>query len=114
MPRRDNFVDRVYKITDGLVWDVSDDGVVVVDMENKGFANKVAQRFFKRPEVSHITLEGMGSFIFRQIDGVRSVYDIGAVLKEEYKDEAEPLYERLSVYMKQLETNGFVTLVSKD
>lgn len=112
MPRSDNFLDRIYKVTDGLVWSVSDDGVVVVDMENTGFTNRVAQRFFKQPKVSHITLEGMGSFIFRQIDGVRSVYDIGAVLKEEYKDEAEPLYERLSVYMKQLETNGFITLVA--
>lgn len=112
MPRSDNFLDRIYKVADGLVWSVSDDGVVVVDMENTGFTNRVAQRFFKQPKVSHITLEGMGSFIFRQIDGVRSVYDIGAVLKEEYKDEAEPLYERLSVYMKQLETNGFITLVA--
>lgn len=110
MAQKDNFLDRIYKITDGLHWNISDEGVVVVDMENKGFTNIVAQKFFKRPSVSHIKLEGMGSFIFTKIDGNRSVYDIGLLLKEEYGDSAEPLYERLSVFMKHLESAGFVTL----
>ena len=53
----------------------------------------------------------MGSFIFLCVDGKRSVYDIGQLVKEKYGDEAEPLYERLSVYMKKLEEAGFVKRV---
>ena len=92
----------------GLAFRCTEEGEVTVDMENKGFTNKIAQKFFKRPEVSHIKLEGMGSFIFLCVDGKRSVYDIGQLVKEKYGDEAEPLYERLSVYMKKLEEVGFV------
>ncbi len=104
-------MDRVYRIADGLEWNVSDEGVVTVDMVNKGFANYIAQRFFKKPRISHITLEGMGSFIFTQIDGTRSVCEIGTLVRERFGNDAEPLYERLSVYMKKLEEVGFIVQV---
>ena len=108
MAKKDNFVDYIFEHPEGLVYSCSDDGTVIVDMENKGFTNKVAQKFFKQPKVSHITLEGMGSFIFLCVDGKRSVYDIGQLVHEKYMEEAEPLYERLCVYMIKLEEVGFV------
>ena len=109
MTNKDNFLDYVYSINDDLIWAQSESGEVIIDMENKGFTNKIAQKFFKRPKVSHITLEGMGSFIFTCIDGKRSVFEIGKLVKERYGQDAEPLYERLSVYMKRLEELGYVT-----
>ena len=84
MRNKENFLDYVFERPEGLVFNCS------------------------RPEVSHIRLEGMGSFIFLCVDGKRSVYDIGQLVKEKFGDEAEPLYERLSVYMKKLEEVGFV------
>ncbi len=108
---KDNFLDYIFEIKKDLTWTESEYGEVIVDMENKGFTNKIAQKFFKKPEVSHIHLEGMGSFIFSCIDGKRSVYDIGQLLHEKFGDDAEPLYERLSVYMKHLEQVGFISRV---
>ncbi len=107
--KQNNYLDYVFKIKEGLIWNIDDHNVVTVDMENTGFTNRIAQRFFKKPAISHITLEGMGSFIFTCIDGNRSVYDIGLLLRDKYHDEAEPLYERLSLYMKKLEEVGFIT-----
>ena len=108
MRNKDNFLDYVFERPESLVFSCSDAGEVTVDMENKGFTNRIAQHLFKKPKVSHIKLEGMGSFIFQCVDGKRSVYEIGQLVKEKYGDEAEPLYERLSVYMKKLEEVGFV------
>ena len=113
MSKENNFLDYVFKIPEDLSWVCSDEGEVTVDMENKGFSNRVAQKFFHRPKVSHIKLEGMGSFIFRCIDGKSTVYDIGKLVKEKFGEEAEPLYERLSVYMKQLEQVGFIRRVEE-
>ena len=111
MRNKDNFLDYVFERPESLVFSCSDEGEVTVDMENKGFTNRIAQHLFKKPKVSHIKLEGMGSFIFQCVDGKRSVYEIGQLVKEKYGDEAEPLYERLSVYMKKLEEVGFVNRV---
>ena len=112
MKTKDNFLDFIYEINNDLAWTRLESGEVIVDMENKGFTNRLAQLIFKKPKVSHITLEGMGSYIFTCINGERSVYEIGQLVQSEYGDEAEPLYERLSVYMKQLENLGFVSRAS--
>lgn len=109
MAKSDNYLDFIFEHSENLVYSCSDEGIVVVDMENKGFTNKVAQRFFKQPKVSHITLEGLGSYIFLCVDGKRTVYDIGRLVHDKYGEEAEPLYERLCVYIKKLEEVGFVT-----
>ncbi len=107
--KSENFLDYKFKITDGLQWSLDENDIVTVAMENTGFTNRIAQRFFKKPAVSMITLEGMGSYIFTCIDGQNSVYDIGLMVHEKYLDDAEPLYERLSIYMKKLEEVGFIT-----
>jgi hypothetical protein len=107
----DNYLDYIFKIKESLTWSVDDAGRVTVNMENKGITNRLAQLLFKKPKVSQIELQGMGSFIFTKIDGKLSVYEIGKLLHEEYKEDAEPLYERLSVYMKKLEEIGFIERV---
>ena len=112
MNNKDNFLDYIFEINSDLNRTISSSGEVIVEMKNKGFTNMIAQKFFKKPAVSHIHLPGMGSFIFGCIDGKRTVYEIGALLKDEYGDEAEPLYERLSLYMKQLQNSGFIRQVS--
>ncbi|MBR5635454.1 MAG: PqqD family protein [Pseudobutyrivibrio sp.] len=111
MRNKENYLDFVYTINSDLAWTHNESGEVIVEMENKGFTNRVAQKFFKKPAVSKITLEGMGSFIWTCIDGKRSIYDIGLLVHDRFGDEAEPLYERLSVYMKHLEQVGFVKRV---
>lgn len=109
MKNRDNFVDYVFSINDDISRIQSESGEVVIEMINKGFANRIAQKFFGRPKVSHITLEGIGGFVFTCIDGNRTVYEIGQMVREKYGEEAEPLYERISVYMKKLEELGFIS-----
>ncbi len=106
--KNNNFLDFVYKINDDLTWTLTESGEVIVDMENKGLTNKIAQKLFKKPKISHITLEGMGSFIFTCIDGKTNVYEIGKLVEAKYGDEAKPLYERLSVFIKQLENLGYI------
>lgn len=105
----DNYLEFVYRLGEGIIWKV-EDGIVTVDMVNRGLANTIAQKLFKKPRISHIELDAMGSFIFTQIDGIRSVYEIGVLVSEKFGNEAEPLYERLSVYMKRLEQVGFIIL----
>lgn len=105
----ENFLEYIFEHKEGLIFECSEEGEVTVDMENRGVLNRFAQRFLKQPRISHIKLEGMGSYIFMCVDGKRSVYDIGQLVHEKFGDEAEPLYERLSVYMRRLESVGFVT-----
>ena len=90
-----------------------EDGVVTVHMVHRGWNHWLAQKLFGRPRVSHIQLDEMGSFIYPLIDGKRNIGDIAALVKEEFGEEAEPLYERLAQYMKILRNNEFIRYTGK-
>lgn len=85
-----------------------ENGVITLEIENKGVFNKVAQRLFKKPKISYIHLDEMGSFVWPLIDGERSITDIGVFVKERFGEKAEPLYERLAKYFNVLESYGFI------
>jgi hypothetical protein len=62
----------------------------------------IRRLYFKIPEVSKIELDKFSSFVFLQINGERNIYEIGQILKNEYVEEIEPLYERLIIFLEFL------------
>ena len=116
MKKNDNYLDHVFRRSPEVDWDEvteedKDDThlpLVVLHIRHRGLSHFIAEKFFDRPPVTHVHMEPIGSYIWRQIDGQHSVYEIGQLLHETFGEEAEPLYERLSVYMKQLENNGLI------
>lgn len=85
-----------------------ENGVITLEIENKGVFNRVAQKLLKKPKISYIHLDEMGSFVWPLIDGERNITDIGVFVKDHFGDKAEPLYERLAKYFKVLESYGFI------
>lgn len=79
-------------------------------VENRGVFNWIAQKIFHRPRVSKIHLDEMGNFIWPLMDGERTIYDIAVLVKDEFGERAEPLYNRLVQYIRNLESYGFVKL----
>ena len=57
---------------------------------------------FKKPRVSHIALDAYGSFVWRQMDGKRNIYDISQLVAEEFGKDAEPVIERAVKFMQTL------------
>ncbi len=104
----ENYLDKIPQHKDGLNWSVDENGRVILEVENKGIANKIMQVLLKKPKVSFIHLDEMGSFIWQKIDGKKNVFHIGKEVKEYFGDKAEPLYERLAQYFGILESYGFV------
>ena len=111
--KADNFLDYIPKHNSLYEYRTNEKVMIEVGMLNRGLFNRIAQILFKRPKISWIELEGMGSFIWNQIDGKRNVYEIGKLVKEKYGQEAEPLYERLSTYIKTLHNSCFIVYENK-
>ena len=109
MKNNKNFLENKPKKNPNINWTVKD-GKVTLEIENKGFFNRIAQKLFKKPKISYIHLDETGSFIWPLIDGETDITDLGKRLKENFGEKAEPLYERLSKYIKILESYGFVKL----
>ncbi|MGN0688077.1 MAG: PqqD family protein [Oscillospiraceae bacterium] len=104
----ENYLDKVPLRSDRLKWSADEHGMVTLDIENKGIANRIAQLLLKKPKISHIHLDEMGSFIWQLIDGENSVADIAVPFAEHFGDKALPLHERICEYFRILDSYGFV------
>lgn len=108
MKTKENYLKKTPCHRSEIKWLQDEKGIVTLEMQNRGIANFLAQKILKKPKVSYIHLEQFGSFVWNQIDGKRDIIEIGELVKEQFGENAEPLYERLAQYIKTLESNGFI------
>ncbi len=109
-----NYLDFVPAINPRNTWSQDGEGRVTIHMVHRGFYAAVAQKFFHAPRVSHIALDEYGSFIWKSIDGSKSVGVLALEFRERFGEDAEPLYERLVKYMQILYNNKFILLTSEE
>ncbi len=103
----ENYLEKCPQKPEGMDWSVLE-GTVTLNIENKGVFNKIAQKLFKKPKISYIHLDEMGSFIWQNIDGKKTILDIADDVDDKFGEAAEPLYERLAKYFQILDSYGFV------
>ena len=103
-----NYMDLVFTKNAEIQWRVKDDGLVEVDMVNKGFFNSIAQKFFHRPRVSHIALDKYGSTLWLALDGTATVNDVLNKMNEAFPDETDKMLNRVVQFLTTLETWKFI------
>ena len=109
-----NFLDLVLEKNDDFRTETSESGEVTIFVENKGFFNFVMQKLLNKPRFSQVHLEEFGSFVWPLLDGKNTVEQIGQKVKERFEEKAEPLYPRLTVYLKTLMNYNFVRVTNSD
>ena len=110
--KSENYLDFIPIINSKNDWSEGEDGIVTIHMVHRGFYATIAQKVFHTPRVSHIKLDEYGSFL--RINGERTVGQLAQQLKEQFGDQAEPLYDRLVKYMQILRNNEFILFRGKD
>ena len=104
----ENYLERKPMRATALEWTKTEDGLVTLNKKNTGFTNKLAQKLFRKPPVSYIHLDRHGSFIWLLLNGEKTVEELGDPVKQEFGEDAEPLYPRLIKYLAVLESYGFI------
>ena len=103
----ENYLERKPLRNEQFLWSF-EENAVTLEIQNKGIMNKIAQKLFKKPKISYIHLDEMGSFIWPLLDGNKTIIEIGISVKEKFGDAAEPLYDRLAKYFQILDSYGFI------
>lgn len=106
--KEENYLEKKPVCKNGLNWSTDENANVTLEMENKGVANRIMQKLIKKPKISYIHLDEMGSFIWPLMDGEKNILEIGKLVEEHFGEKANPLYERLSQYFKTLEKYNFI------
>lgn len=109
--KKENYLDYIPKHNILFPYEKKDNGRVEVRMTNRGLLKKLTQILLKKPKYTYIELDEFGSFVWEQIDGERSIYEIGKKVRERFGEKAEPLYERLAKYMQILRRNEFILFI---
>ncbi|MBQ4612545.1 MAG: PqqD family protein [Clostridia bacterium] len=104
----ENYLERIPCRPASLVWTSDAEGAVTLEVENTGWANRIAQKLFGRPKVSFIHLDKIGSFVWPLLDGEKTITELGKLVEEHFGEEAHPLYERLAQYFRILDSYHFI------
>ncbi len=106
----DNYLELVPVIKKDQDWIEESQGLVKIIVPRDGILEKILRPFLKTPRTMKIDLDSLGSCVWKAIDGKRTVEEIGMIVKEEFGEDAEPLYERLATYINILRNNKLVTI----
>ena len=106
----DNFLELVPKIKEGQDWVEDERGLVKIIIVRDGILEKIIRPFLKTPRTMKIDLDKLGSLVWKSIDGLRTIEEIGLIVKDEFGEDAEPLYERLAAYVNILRNNKFISI----
>ena len=106
----ENYLDQIPVRGTNRPWTEDESGMVVIDIENKGVANKIAQTFFKKPRVSHISLDKYGTVVWNSIDGENTVGEIVEIMKQHFPDEKDRMLNRVVTFMATLQAHAFVKI----
>lgn len=95
-----------YKISDHLEYEIDENHLVTIKKKQ----DFMIQNFFRKlkfniPEYTKVSLDDYGSFIFLQVDGKRTVKEIGENLEAKFGEEVYPLYKRLLLFLNHIDVN---------
>ncbi len=107
--KNENYLERIPVRREDIGFETDADGKVTLLIENKGVFNKIAQKFFKKPRISYVHLDEMGSFIWPLISGDKNIIEIAKEVEAKFGDTANPLYARLAKFFQILESYGFIS-----
>jgi hypothetical protein len=92
-------------------WQVKNNQVVILVPKYKSRFSRWTLKYMKSPNYK-IKLDELGSFAWQAIDGFRSVEEIANLLKEEFGEKVEPVYNRLALLFQQMERNNLIRFKS--
>ena len=107
-----NYLDLIPEKSSSLKWHTDLKERVILEVENTGIMNKIAQSLFNKPRFTKVHLDANGSIIWPLIDGKRTVADIALLVKEQFGEAAEPLYPRIIKYFQIVESYHFIRFVN--
>ncbi len=107
--KEQNFLEKIPVKSEKIGWSADENGIVTLEIENKGIYNRLFQLILKKPKITYIHLDENGSFVWPLIDGEMNIVEIGQKVKEHFGEKANPLYERLSQFFQILESYHFIT-----
>jgi hypothetical protein len=92
-----------------IKWKTDDQGKVIIlkPKFKNSFLKKHLLPRMKRP-FYRVKLDEMGSYFWKNCDGIKNIREIAKLHKEKFGEKAEPVIDRISLFVKSLDRNNFI------
>lgn len=94
-------------------WEQAEDGLITLftaRFSNKWMVKHVLPRM--KNQDLQIHLDEFGSWVWQQIDGRTTVFQIAKNLREKFGDKVDPIYDRLGLFINHLARRQFISLAA--
>ncbi|MDY5030519.1 MAG: PqqD family protein [Blautia sp.] len=108
-----NYLDLIPERMESLRWHRDFRERVILEVENTGLFNRIAQKVFGKPRFTKVHLDEFGSFLWPLIDGEKTVETLAQLVKNDFGEKAEPLYPRIVKYFQMLENCHFIAFINR-
>ena len=106
MKDNEEILNLKFRICDNVNYKIDGNGIVTVFEKQDHKIQKFFRKLrFKIPLYKEITFDEISSEVFTQIDGIKTVKEIGESLEVKFGDKINPLYERLLVFLNHIYVN---------
>ncbi|WP_195938629.1 PqqD family protein [Romboutsia sp. 1001713B170131_170501_G6] len=105
MRTNEEILNIVFKINDKIDYEVNEGVVIILEKQDHKIQQFFRKLKFKIPMYKKIELDEYGSFVFSNIDGKKTVKEIGKELELKYGEKSHPLYERLLIFLNHIDVN---------
>lgn len=83
-------------------------GRIFLVFHHDKLVEKLASKLFKKPRVSDLELDELGSAVWKLIDGRRTVLQITEEMKIRFGERCEPINERLIMFIRYLNRRDWI------
>ena len=106
MKDNEEILNLKFRICDSINYKVDDNGIfTIIEKQDHKIQKFFRKLRFKIPLYKEITFDEISSEVFTQIDGIKTVKEIGEYLEVKFGDKVNPLYERLLTFLNHIYVN---------
>lgn len=106
MKDNEEILNLKFRICDNVNYKIDDNGIVtVLEKQDHNIQKFFRKLRFKIPLYKEITFDEISSEVFTQIDGIKTVKEIGEYLEVKFGEKVNPLYERLLTFLNHIYVN---------
>lgn len=108
--KKDNMLDYVPIKSKKIETKYKEDNKIDLIVPRDGWLDTLVRKIAKTPERKVVSLDDLGSGVWKFIDNKRNIGEIAMIIKDEYGEKADPLYKRLLNFIRILNNNEFIEL----
>ena len=108
--KEENYLDKIPMKSPNIQYHVNEEKHIIIMEKHENIYDRLCQHLLKKPKETKIELDVYGSYVWERINGQKNIYEIGKEVSQNFGTEIEPLYERMALFIRNLEIHGLVFL----